>query len=59
MTAPDTNVRKQARWHVPALVAITVALSAAAFAAFALFGVWDGVPTDEQAAPTNETEVSR
>ena len=59
MSAPDTNLDRQARRHKPALWGIAIAVGAAAiFAVIALLS--DGVPADEQAAgipaATAETE---
>lgn len=57
MSAPDTNLEKQARRHSPSLYGIALALIAAALAAF-FFVAWDGVADDEQAAPATVTETN-
>ncbi|MEX3016148.1 hypothetical protein [Gymnodinialimonas hymeniacidonis] len=49
MSAPDTNLDRQARRHKPALWGIAIAVGAAAIFAITAFLV-EGVPADEQAA---------
>ncbi|MBF9044326.1 hypothetical protein HKCCE4037_13365 [Rhodobacterales bacterium HKCCE4037] len=50
MSAPDTNVEKQARNHRPSLIGIALALIIAGVAAVFFIG-WDAAPDGEQAAP--------
>lgn len=55
MSAPDTNIRKQRRRHLPSLIGITAALALALIAALSAF-VLDGIPADEQATPVPATD---
>ena len=48
MTAPHTNVERDAKRHSPALTGITIALVAAALA-FVVFTLW---PNPEDATPS-------
>lgn len=55
MSAPKTNIEKQKRRHWPAILGIAAALAIVVVVLLAL-GVWDGVPLDEQAAPSVATQ---
>ncbi|MBY4892854.1 hypothetical protein KUL25_08770 [Rhodobacteraceae bacterium N5(2021)] len=50
MSAPDTNVEKQARRHKGSFWGLAIALFVAAIVAFYFLG-WTNVPDEEQAAP--------
>lgn len=59
MSAPDTNLKKQARRHRPSMVGIALALISALVVAVA-FAAWDG-PEDDAArglpaATSSETQ---
>ncbi|MEO0861196.1 MAG: hypothetical protein AAFY65_11300 [Pseudomonadota bacterium] len=47
MSAPDTNVEKQAKRHIPSLSGMSFAISVAALAVIALT-IWGGLPVEEQ-----------
>lgn len=51
MSAPNTNIEKQAKRHAPSIWGITIALMIALLAALGA-AVWYGYPSDRQAAPT-------
>lgn len=53
MSAPKTNIDKQAKRHRGPILGITVGLVFVAVLALAAF-VWGGFPLDEQAAPDGE-----
>lgn len=55
MSAPKTNIEKQKRRHWPVILGIAAALAIVVAVLFAL-GVWDGVPLDEQAAPSLDAQ---
>lgn len=51
MSAPDTNVKKEARRHSPAFIGMGVAVLVA-FAAAIFFNVWDNpAPSDGEVLP--------
>ena len=56
MSAPDTNIRKQRRRHIPALAGIAAALAIALIAAFSML-LFDRIPADEQATPVPAPEA--
>jgi hypothetical protein len=56
MSAPDTNIETQTKRHKASLIGIGIALFWAVLAIGA-FIVWDGVPSDEQAAATLEVDA--
>jgi hypothetical protein len=51
MSAPDTNLETQTKRHRGSIWGISAALIVAVLAAVGFF-LWDGVPSDNQAAPT-------
>ena len=51
MSAPKTNIETQKRRHWPTIIGIAAAIGVVVVVVLAL-GVWDGVPLDEQAAPS-------
>lgn len=53
MSAPKTDLDKQAKRHRGPIYGITIGLIAVALLALAAF-LWPGVPLDEQAAPDGE-----
>ncbi|MEJ6392131.1 hypothetical protein V8J82_02625 [Gymnodinialimonas sp. 2305UL16-5] len=58
MSAPDTNVKKQARRHSPSLYGITLALAVAVIAVV-IFSVWnDSLAPADEAAPATVVEDS-
>ncbi len=57
MSAPDTNLDRQARRHKPSLWGIAIAVGAAAIFAVTAF-LLDGVPADDQAAGIPEATVA-
>ncbi len=57
MSAPDTNLDRQARRHKPSLWGIAMAVGAAALFAITAFLV-EGVPADEQAAGVPEASAT-
>ena len=57
MSAPKTNIEKQAKRHRGPIWGITIGLILVALVALAAF-VWEGIPLDEQAAPDGEETES-
>ncbi|GAB5448007.1 hypothetical protein [Gymnodinialimonas sp.] len=57
MSAPDTNLDRQARRHKPSLWGIAMAVGAAALFAITALLV-EGVPADEQAAGIPEASAT-
>lgn len=50
MSAPDTNIRKQRRRHLPSILGISAALAIALIAGIAAL-LMDRMPAEEQATP--------
>ena len=57
MSAPDTNLRKQRRRHMPSIVGIAAALAVALVAGLAIL-LMDRLPADEQATPVTAPDMS-